>query len=92
MPYNQRVENIVTRRQEHVMRAILFILSLVFQMAAAAQSFDQSHAAFSETLSKYVAVYDDGLSLQLIIAIWPKTVSHWTSILASLSAVEPRTV
>lgn len=71
------------------MRAILFILGLVFQMAAAAQSFDQSHAAFSNVLSDYVAVYDDGLKSAVNYPELAQNRKPLDSYLASLSAVEP---
>ncbi|MCP1339970.1 DUF547 domain-containing protein [Idiomarina sp. M1R2S28] len=72
------------------MRAILFILGLVFQMAAAAQSFDQSHAAFSDVLSDYVAVYDDGLKSAVSYRELSENRLPLDNYLASLSAVEPR--
>jgi len=70
------------------MRAILFILGLVFQMAAAAQSFDQSHAAFSDVLSDYVAVYDDGLKSAVNYRDLAQNRKPLDNYLASLSAVE----
>ena len=70
------------------MRAILFILGLFFHGPVTAQSFDQSHAAFSETLSKYVAVYDDGLKSAVNYRDLAKNRQPLDKYLASLSAVE----
>lgn len=71
------------------MRAILFILGLVFQMAAAAQSFDQSHTAFSDVLSEHVTVYNDGLKSVVNYHELAQNRQSLDSYLASLSAVEP---
>lgn len=70
------------------MRAILFILGLVFQMAASAQSFDQSHAAFSDVLSGHVTVYNNGLKSAVNYRELAKNRQPLDNYLSSLSAVE----
>lgn len=71
------------------MRAILFILGLVFQMPAAAQSFDLSHTAFTDVLNDHVEVYDDGLKSAVSYQQLAQNRKTLDKYLASLSAVEP---
>ncbi|NWO02248.1 MAG: DUF547 domain-containing protein [Idiomarinaceae bacterium] len=72
------------------MRAILFILGLVFQMAASAQSFDPSHTAFTNVLNDHVEVYDEGLKSAVNYPELAQNRKPLDKYLASLSAVEPR--
>ncbi|MFS6536338.1 DUF547 domain-containing protein [Idiomarina loihiensis] len=70
------------------MRVIFFVLAMSWQMAASAQSFNQSHAAFSDVLSEHVTVYNNGLKSAVNYRELSKNRQPLDNYLASLSAVE----
>lgn len=71
------------------MRAILFILGVFFQMTAAAQSFNQSHATFTDVLNDHVVVYDNGLKSAVNYRELAENRKPLDNYLSSLSAIEP---
>ena len=71
------------------MRVIFFVLAMSWQMAASAQSFEQSHTAFTDVLNDHVEVYDDGLKSAVSYRDLAKNRRSLDKYLASLSAVEP---
>ncbi|MDV6317006.1 DUF547 domain-containing protein [Idiomarina sp. HP20-50] len=69
------------------MRVILFILTMMWQVAPSAQTFDQSHKAFTDVLNEHVVVYDDGLKSVVDYRTLAENRQPLDDYLASLSVV-----
>ena len=68
-------------------KLVLAFAAMLFASAAAAQSFDHSHAAFSALLKKYVVVVDGGKTSKVKYAEFKKEQPQLKAYLDGLSKV-----